>query len=148
MAKEVNKKDNKKEEKIAKNSSNVNSMRAELKKVTWPTRKELINSTTAVIVIVIITAIIVFFLDVVFESLSTYGINRLRKVVSDKTNSNITVTDDSSKTENDINDDVDEVIDGSIDNTVINDTDADTDTTAENVDAISETPTTEENNVE
>ena len=58
MAKEVKKKDNKKEEKAAK--TNSNTMRSELKKVTWPTRKELVNSTIAVIVIVIIVAIIVF----------------------------------------------------------------------------------------
>ena len=85
MAKEVKKKDNKKEEKTAKKSSknitSSNSMRDELKKVTWPTRKELVNSTMAVIVIVVITAVIVFFLDIAFESINTYGINKLRKTV-------------------------------------------------------------------
>ena len=86
MAKEVKKKDNKKEEKVAKKTTNNNSMRSELKKVTWPTRKELMNSTIAVLVIVVLTAIIVFFLDVVFESLNTYGINKLRTTVSDKVN--------------------------------------------------------------
>ncbi|MBR1539866.1 MAG: preprotein translocase subunit SecE [Clostridia bacterium] len=68
-------------------------MRSELKKVTWPTRKELVNSTIAVIVIVVLTAIIVFFLDVVFESLNTYGINKLRTTVSEKINKdNTTIT--------------------------------------------------------
>lgn len=93
MAKEVNKKDNKKEEKVAKKSTNT--MRSELKKVTWPTRKELVNSTIAVIFIVVLTAIIVFFFDVVFESLNTYGINKLRTTVSEKVNKqdNTTIQD-------------------------------------------------------
>ena len=94
MAKEVKKKDNKKEEKVAKKGTNQNSMRSELKKVTWPTRKELINSTIAVIVIVVLTAIIVFFLDVVFESVNTYGINKLRTTVSDKVNKDDTKKQD------------------------------------------------------
>ena len=96
MAKEIKKKENKKEDKVAKKKVNTNNstMRSELKKVTWPTRKELINSTVAVIVIVVITAIIVFFLDVVFESLNTYGINKLRKTVSNKVNNEVTTTQD------------------------------------------------------
>ncbi len=84
MAKEVKKKDNKKEEKAAK--TNSNTMRSELKKVTWPTRKELVNSTIAVIVIVIIVAIIVFLADLVFEGLNTYGIDKVRSIVSNSVN--------------------------------------------------------------
>ena len=94
MAKEINKKDNKKEEKVAKKAGSGTTMRAELKKVTWPTRKELVNSTIAVIVIVVITAIIVFLLDVVFESVNTYGINRLRTVVSEQVHKDETTTND------------------------------------------------------
>jgi len=92
MAKEVNKKENKKEEKVAKKTTSTNTMRSELKKVTWPSRKELVNSTIAVIVIVVLTAIIVFFLDVAFESLNTYGINKLRTTVSEKVNKKETTT--------------------------------------------------------
>ena len=137
MAKEVNKKDNKKEEKVAK--TNSNSMRSELKKVTWPTRKELVNSTVAVIVIVIITAIIVFFLDVVFESFSTYGINRLRTVVSDKVNK------DDNTTENAVEEVVDNEEDANEntttdDNTVTSET---TNTTTEGGDTTNETPVEE-----
>ena len=40
--------------------------KAELKKVIWPTPKQLANNTTAVVAIVLLTAIIVFALDVVF----------------------------------------------------------------------------------
>ena len=41
--------------------------KAELKKVTWPTGKQLAAKTTAVIVIVIIVAAIVFALDFAFD---------------------------------------------------------------------------------
>lgn len=111
MAKEVKNKDNKKEEKSVKKSANKNSMRSELKKVTWPTRKELVNSTIAVLVIVVLTAIIVFFLDVVFESINTYGINKLRTTISDKVNKDVTTTQDAVEEvvpEIDTNTDVDE----------------------------------------
>ena len=130
MAKEVNKKDNKKEEKVAKNSPNVSGIRAELKKVTWPTRKELVNSTTAVIAIVIIIAIIVFFLDVVFESLNTYGVDRLRTAVSDKVNNEVTTTQDAQE---------EVVTDTDTDETA----DTEIETSDETSDGTTETPTEE-----
>ena len=52
--------------------------KAELKKVIWPTPKQLVNSTAAVVVIVLITAAIVFALDFAFELLNKYGINRIK----------------------------------------------------------------------
>ncbi len=55
--------------------------KAELKRVIWPTPKQLVNNTVAVITIVLLTAVIVFVLDVVFETLTNQGINRLRDVV-------------------------------------------------------------------
>ena len=55
--------------------------KTELKRVNWPTAKQLVNNTTAVITIVLLTAIIVFVLDFAFESLNTYGINKLRNLV-------------------------------------------------------------------
>ena len=54
---------------------------AELKKVIWPTPKQLVNNTIAVVVIVVITAAIVFVLDVVFDLLNKYGINNLKSRV-------------------------------------------------------------------
>lgn len=60
--------------------------KAELKKVIWPTPKQLANNTTAVITIVLITAIIVFALDFTFEKMNTYGINKLKTLV-DSSNS-------------------------------------------------------------
>jgi len=79
-----NKKETKKKKTFAKD------FKAELKRVTWLTPKQLLNNTTAVIVIVLITAVIVFALDFTFKALNTYGINKLKAVVetvhSDETN--------------------------------------------------------------
>ena len=55
--------------------------KAELKRVIWPTPKQLVNNTVAVITIVIIVAAVVLVLDLAFESLNNYGINKLRDVV-------------------------------------------------------------------
>ena len=63
--------------------------KAELKRVIWPTPKQLINNTLAVIVMVLITAVIVFVLDFAFEKLNTYGINNLKNYV-DSSNTNST----------------------------------------------------------
>ena len=61
-------------------------MKAELKKVIWPTPKQLANNTTAVISIVLITGVIVFALDVVFDVGNKYGISKLQSVVDEKFN--------------------------------------------------------------
>ena len=55
--------------------------KAELKRVIWPTPKQLINNTIAVITIVLITAAVVFALDFVFENMNKYGINKIKEVV-------------------------------------------------------------------
>jgi len=49
-----------------KKTSYFKAMKSELKKVTWPTPKELINNTVAVISFVVIISLIVFVLDTVF----------------------------------------------------------------------------------
>ncbi|UCF70866.1 MAG: preprotein translocase subunit SecE [candidate division WOR-3 bacterium] len=41
----------------------------EMRKVTWPTRSEVTNSTIVVVVISVIVAIIIFALDTIFTSL-------------------------------------------------------------------------------
>ena len=63
MPKEANKKQSKDKKHFMKD------FKAELKRVIWPTPKQLLNNTVAVITIVLITAVIVFALDVVFESM-------------------------------------------------------------------------------
>ena len=76
--KEVSKND-KKEKK--ENKHFFKDFKAELKRVIWPTPKQLVNNTVAVITIVLITAIIVFVLDLVFELMNSYGIDKLRGMV-------------------------------------------------------------------
>ncbi len=75
MPKETNKKQNKDKKHFMKD------FKAELKRVIWPTPKQLLNNTVAVITVVLITAAIVFVLDFVFESMNTYGIEKLKDTV-------------------------------------------------------------------
>ena len=82
----TNKKENSKNKK-----SFFKDFKAELKKVVWPTPKQLINNTVAVITIVLITAIIVFVLDLAFEFANKQGIERVKEVI---TSSNTTNTSD------------------------------------------------------
>ena len=105
----------KKEAKTNKKENNKNKksfskdFKAELKKVVWPTPKQLVNNTVAVIAIVLVTAAIVFVLDLTFETLNKHGVNRIKEVVSaNNTTSNQTTentnnetsTEDSQNTEN------------------------------------------------
>lgn len=86
MPKEANKKqDNKKQNK----KSFGKDFKAELKRVIWPTPKQLFNNTVAVITVVLITAAIVFVLDFAFESMNKYGIEKLKEMV-DNNNSEAT----------------------------------------------------------
>ena len=62
------------------------NFKTELKKVTWPTGKQLVNNTIAVITIVFITAAIVFVLDLGFEMLNKYGINKLKSAINNQNN--------------------------------------------------------------
>ena len=78
------KKDNKKESKTKKHF--FKDFKAELKKVIWPTPKQLVNNTVAVVTIVLITAAIVFVLDVVFDMGNKYGISNLQSIVNEKFN--------------------------------------------------------------
>ena len=79
------KKDNKNENKAKKHF--FKDFKAELKKVIWPTPKQLVNNTVAVVVIVLITAAIVFVLDAVFDLGNKYGITQLQSIVNEKFNS-------------------------------------------------------------
>ena len=74
------KQDNKKQD--SKNKKHfMKDFKAELKRVIWPTPKQLFNNTVAVITVVLITAAIVFALDLIFESVNTYGFDKLKEVV-------------------------------------------------------------------
>ena len=81
MAKNESKNDNKVKKHFFKD------FKAELKKVIWPTPKQLVNNTVAVVTIVLITAVIVFALDAVFDLGNKYGITKLQSIVDEKFNS-------------------------------------------------------------
>lgn len=78
--------------------------KAELKKVIWPTSKQLINNTVAVITIVVIIAAIVFVLDFVFEKANTLGVNGLKSIVE-----SVNTVEDETSDEEDVNVEVNEV---------------------------------------
>ena len=75
---------------IKDKTSFMKSFKAELKKVIWPTPKQLFNNTVAVLLIVIITAVIVFVLDIAFESMNKYGVNKIKESISNSTLNNTT----------------------------------------------------------
>ena len=80
--KEVNKKETKKVNKVEKNKKTFfKSFKTELKKVVWPTPKQLVNNTVTVVTLVLICAAIVFALDFVFEAMNKQVINRIRDAV-------------------------------------------------------------------
>ena len=97
MAKEVNK-EKKVEKTPAKSAENkakkvaktdkkekknfFKEFKAELKRVSWPTMKQLVNNTSAVIAIVLLVSAIVFVLDVIFENLNVYGVEKLKALVT------------------------------------------------------------------
>ena len=87
--KEAAKKDNKK--------SFFKEFKAELKRVSWPTMKQLVNNTSAVIAIVLLVSAIVFVLDVVFENLNVYGVEKLKALVT--SSSSETVVEDQANSE-------------------------------------------------
>ena len=56
-------------------------MKAELKKVIWPTAKQTANNTIAVIAFTLVIALIVFVLDVVFDFANKKGVVALQEKV-------------------------------------------------------------------
>ncbi len=63
--------------------------KAELKKVIWPTRSQVVNNTVIVLVIVIIVTALCFVLDLAFEALNTYGIDKLKSTVQNSVSNTI-----------------------------------------------------------
>ena len=96
----------KKENKNQKDKTSfAKSFKAELKRVVWPTPKQLFNNTAAVLAIVVITAIIVFVLDFTFNAMNKYGIDKIKKVVSNTTE-NVTTENNSDEESNNIQENV------------------------------------------
>ena len=92
----------KKEEKNIKDKTSfMKKFKAELKKVVWPTPKQLFNNTVAVLSIVLITAIIVFVLDLTFKSMNEHGIDKVKQIVSNSvSNETTTENQESDEVEN------------------------------------------------
>ena len=116
----ANKEAKAKKENIKNKKSFFKDFKAELKKVNWPTPKQLLNNTIAVVTIVIITAVIVFVLDLVFETLNKHGVDKIKEVIStnnvvENTN-NETSTDDNTVVENSTNENA--TVEGTTENTV------------------------------
>ena len=81
-----------KKENSKNKKSFLKDFKAELKKVVWPTPKQLFNNTVVVITIVLVVAAIVFVLDVAFESLNKHGVEKIKSSITtlNETNSNNT----------------------------------------------------------
>ena len=105
MAKEVNDKENKEKKESTKKETTKKAVtkkavtkketakkekkagffkefKAELKRVSWPTLKQVVNNTFAVVAIVLIICVTVFILDVIFKNLNTYGVEKLKALVT------------------------------------------------------------------
>ena len=87
--------------------------KAELKKVIWPTPKQLVNNTVAVVTIVLLTAVIVFALDAVFDLGNKYGITKLQSIVNEKFNSEEEKEEHDHEHENEEGQEEKPVVDGS-----------------------------------
>ena len=136
--KENNSKDNKNKKSFFK------GLKAELKKVIWPTPKQLVNNTIAVITIVLITTLIVFVLDLAFESLNKYGIDKIKSSI--QTMQSTDSEDSSNTTENADTENSTDTTEGTdTENESTTDETTDTNTVDETVD---ENQTTTENSVE
>ena len=75
--------------------------KAELKKVIWPTKKQLANNTLVVVAMVLVTTVIVLILDLAFEALNTYVINKIKHTLQDSISANVDGDEDNSENNND-----------------------------------------------
>ena len=90
--KEVKPLNNKKSKKEEKNKRHFfKDFKAELKRVVWPTPKQLLNSTIAVITIVLVIGVTVFVLDMGFELLNKQNA-KLQSSLQEKYNVNTNTT--------------------------------------------------------
>ena len=80
--------------------------KAEIKKVIWPTPKQLINSTVAIITMVLVVTVIVFVLDLAFDAFNKYALTNLQEAVQPTTSdeSSENSSDEASDSSKDIED--------------------------------------------
>lgn len=112
MAKEAKKKEKKMKDSASKKEKKhfFKSVKAELKKVIWPTPKQLFNNTLAVVVSVIVVGVIVFLLDFCFEKINTFGVEKLKTVVQSSRNVETENTLSNSTTDENAESNSDEVV--------------------------------------
>ncbi|MBO6243823.1 MAG: preprotein translocase subunit SecE [Clostridia bacterium] len=115
-----------------KNSKNKKSFfkdfKAEIKKVVWPTPKQLVNNTSAVVVIVLVTAAIVFCLDFVFKSANNFVVDKAESLiesVNESNGENTTSEDSEGEEATDTTDSEDAVVDEGTEDTSEEDTTVD-----------------------
>ena len=95
MAKKENEISNKKKGHFLKD------VKAELKKVVWPTAKQTSNNTVAVIAFTLLLALIVFVLDLCFDTLNKKAVTPLQeKITSSYNSSNEESSNEENKDEN------------------------------------------------
>ena len=138
------KKDNKANKNVKENNKNKKSFfkgfKAELKKVTWPTPKQLVNNTVAVITIVLLLTLIVFVLDFAFEQMNKYGVDKLKEVISTTNSTTENTSSDNTTTEGTTDNTTTD------DNVTANETQESSENTAEGTNTENATETQNENN--
>ena len=124
-------KNEKKVKEKKQNSHYFKDMKAELKKVIWPSSKQTINNTLAVIVFTLIAAVIVFVLDICFDSLNKYAVTPIQDKIQssyhashseestneENTNATNTEGNENKETENDANTEADNEANIKVENT-------------------------------
>lgn len=61
--------------------------KAELKKVVWPSGKELFSNTAVVIIVVVVVSVLIFVLDLIFGALTKFEVTQIEKFQNKTTNS-------------------------------------------------------------
>jgi len=75
-------------------------MKAELKKVIWPSGKQTANNTMAVIIFTLVAALIVFVLDLCFDSLNKYAITPLQEKIQSSYKASQQATEENTEAKN------------------------------------------------
>lgn len=89
---------------LKKNKGNktfFKDIKAELKKVIWPTPKKLLKDTMTVVSISLVVALIVIILDFAFDKMNVYGIEKMKNLFSSSTS----LEESNGETENEIKED-------------------------------------------
>lgn len=100
--KKVEKKSVKRQPKNDKNKRWFKEFRAELKKIIWPSRSELVENSVVVISMVVIVAAIIFVLDLAFKSLNSVeveGAKKLKNTIAVSSDENTTDEETNQTTE-------------------------------------------------